>query len=113
MSDASAVKGIAIEMNELEWKIPSFNVFSPSRFIPKIFPAFSVVKDLQVESNMVVLDMCSSPGGKASHIAAELGNQGLLVCVDKNKAKVERLRQTLSQLGVICARVILVIRRNS
>lgn len=51
-----------------------------------------------------MLDMCASPGGKTSHIATLMGNNGLVVAIDKNKGKISRLNATLQDLRVTCAK---------
>ena len=50
--------------------------------------------------NDLILDMCSAPGGKSSHIAQLLGNKGHIIAVDKYDAKIKMIRENLERLGV-------------
>ncbi len=53
-----------------------------------------------------VLDLCAAPGSKASQIAARMGNQGELVCVEPIRKRYYKLKSVLSRLGVANARLI-------
>lgn len=99
------VRGVAIEIVELEWRMPSFDLLPKACFFPQNLPSFLAVLELDVIPGMKVLDMCASPGGKASHIAAQLDNIGELVAIDKNPTKVTQLIKTLSLLNVTCAKI--------
>ena len=99
------VSGLAIEMKDLEWQSPSFERLPKSLFYPQNLPSILAVEELGLCPSMVVLDMCASPGGKTSHIAAKLENEGLVLAFDKNKNKVAKLTRTLEKYQVTCARV--------
>ena len=53
-----------------------------------------------------VLDACAAPGGKCSHIAARLGNDGQVVALERDPGRARRLRQNLDRLGVTCTTVV-------
>jgi 16S rRNA (cytosine967-C5)-methyltransferase len=55
---------------------------------------------LDPKENDLILDMCSAPGGKASHVAQMLNNKGHIVAVDKYDAKIKMIRENLERLGV-------------
>jgi 16S rRNA (cytosine967-C5)-methyltransferase len=46
-----------------------------------------------------ILDVCTGTGGKATHLAEILGNQGHIVAIDINQRKVESLRETATRQG--------------
>jgi len=50
-----------------------------------------------------VLDMAAAPGGKTTHIAQDMRNQGLLVANDSKKHRLTSLSSNLQRLGVTCA----------
>lgn len=50
-----------------------------------------------------VLDMAAAPGGKTTHIAQGMRNQGLLVANDSKKHRLTSLSANLQRLGVTCA----------
>ena len=53
-----------------------------------------------------VLDLAAAPGGKASHIAARMGNEGVLVANDIARRRVSVLAMNLERLGVTNALIV-------
>jgi 16S rRNA (cytosine967-C5)-methyltransferase len=53
-----------------------------------------------------VLDACAAPGGKSAYLAEMMENRGLLVAVDQEESRLERLRDNLVRLGVAHARLV-------
>jgi 16S rRNA (cytosine1407-C5)-methyltransferase len=54
-----------------------------------------------------VLDLCASPGGKTSHLAALMKNEGQIVALEPDYIRFERLKHNLLLLGVtnaLCVR---------
>ncbi|MCH3950189.1 MAG: 16S rRNA (cytosine(967)-C(5))-methyltransferase RsmB [Acidaminococcus sp.] len=49
-----------------------------------------------------VLDLCSAPGGKATHLAQKMQNQGKLVAMDIYDHKLELVRANAERLGITC-----------
>ena len=49
----------------------------------------------------IVIDLTSAPGGKASHIAQMMNNQGTLFCLDISRERMKSLRSNLARCGVI------------
>jgi 16S rRNA (cytosine1407-C5)-methyltransferase len=47
-----------------------------------------------------VLDMCSAPGGKTSHLAALMGNEGKIIALEAVKPRFFKLKSVLGLLGV-------------
>ncbi len=47
-----------------------------------------------------VLDACAAPGGKTSYLAELMGNSGRIVATDRDRLRVEKLRENLERLGV-------------
>jgi 16S rRNA (cytosine967-C5)-methyltransferase len=46
-----------------------------------------------------VLDLCAAPGGKTTHIAALMGDQGELVAVERNPKRAANLQSVASRMG--------------
>ena len=47
-----------------------------------------------------VLDMCSAPGGKTTHLAELMNNQGRIVALDIYDAKLARVEENAKRLGI-------------
>lgn len=48
----------------------------------------------------VVLDACSAPGGKTTHMAQLMGDKGAIVAADVNQARLSLVRENCLRLGV-------------
>ncbi|KAK4875958.1 hypothetical protein RN001_012380 [Aquatica leii] len=66
------------------------------------------VMALAPQENERVLDMCSAPGGKASHIASVMKNTGVLVANDVNKDRIKAVVGNFHRMGVINATICTV-----
>ncbi len=53
-----------------------------------------------------VLELCSAPGGKTSHLAALMGGGKGIVAVEQHRGRAEALRLTLDRLGAGDVRVV-------
>lgn len=47
-----------------------------------------------------VIDMCAAPGGKTTHLAQLMKNEGVILALDVNKAKIKALKAHINRLGV-------------
>ncbi|WP_345739391.1 hypothetical protein [Virgibacillus salarius] len=59
-----------------------------------------VAEMLESHPNMKVLDACSALGGKATHIAEKMQNQGELHAFDLHKKKVKLIEDKANQLDL-------------
>ncbi len=62
--------------------------------------AMSPVTILKPEKGELVLDLCAAPGGKSVQIAAETGDQGLLVTNDINDKRVKAIVRNVEKYGI-------------
>jgi NOL1/NOP2/sun family putative RNA methylase len=98
------------EMEPLPWGQASFRVRSGPR--PGTHPfhaaglyylqepaAQAVAEILAPEPGERVLDLAAAPGGKATHLAAKMNNQGLLVANDPHTKRVWDLMKNLERWG--------------
>lgn len=47
-----------------------------------------------------VIDMCAAPGGKTTHIAELMSNQGTIIAMDKYEYKLSLIKQSCERLGL-------------
>ncbi|XP_040823855.1 tRNA (cytosine(72)-C(5))-methyltransferase NSUN6 isoform X1 [Ochotona curzoniae] len=94
------LKGIGIRMTEPLYLSPSFdNVLSSYLFLQNL-PSAVVAHVLDPKPGEKILDLCAAPGGKTTHIAALMHDQGEVIALDKISNKVEKIRQNALLLGL-------------
>ncbi len=55
---------------------------------------------LEPRPGQLVLDACSAPGGKATHLAQQMDDRGELLAMDISKSKLSLVRETAERLGM-------------
>ncbi len=63
--------------------------------------AQAVAHALELKPNLRVLDLCAAPGGKSTHLAALMQNQGVLVCNEISATRGRALAENLERLGCV------------
>lgn len=62
--------------------------------------AMLVAHSMSLEENMTVLDLCSAPGGKATHISELMNNTGRVLAFDVHKEKLKLIENNSKRLGI-------------
>lgn len=65
-----------------------------------------VAHALQPKPGMKVIDLCAAPGGKTTHLAALMENQGDILAVDLYQHKLELIEANCRRLGVDIVRTL-------
>ena len=68
-------------------------------FMPQSRAAMAVARALAPRPGERVLDLCAAPGGKTTHLAALMGNEGELVAVERHPGRADALRRTAARMG--------------
>lgn len=89
--DHITTKGFDIEKNPL---------YVQGYFTPQDVAASDTAKVLEPQSGDVVIDMCSAPGGKTTHIAELMRNRGKILAFDKYEHKIEIVNKNAKRLGI-------------
>jgi len=55
---------------------------------------------VDVQPGHRVLDACAAPGGKSTHMAALMNNQGELVAADRSSGRLQTLQENATRLGI-------------
>jgi 16S rRNA (cytosine967-C5)-methyltransferase len=62
--------------------------------------AMLIAPAMDVEENMVVLDLCSAPGGKATHLGELMNNTGTVRAFDIHENKLGLIKDNADRLGL-------------
>nr|XP_031532324.1 tRNA (cytosine(72)-C(5))-methyltransferase NSUN6 isoform X1 [Vicugna pacos]XP_031532325.1 tRNA (cytosine(72)-C(5))-methyltransferase NSUN6 isoform X1 [Vicugna pacos] len=92
--------GIGVRMTEPVYLSPSFDNVLPSYLFLQNLPSAVVAHVLDPQPGERILDLCAAPGGKTTHIAALMQDQGEVIALDKISNKVEKIKQNALLLGL-------------
>lgn len=68
-------------------------------FMPQSRAAMAVARVLDPQPGEQVLDLCAAPGGKTTHLAALMGDEGRVVAVERHPGRADALRRTAERMG--------------
>lgn len=97
-NSSSPLKGIGVRMIEPVYLSPSFDNLLPSYLFLQNLPSVVVSHVLNPQPGDRVLDMCAAPGGKATHIATLMDDQGEIIAMDKIANKVDKIKHNAAIL---------------
>jgi len=95
---AYAPDGICIA--EPSTSIPELDAFQKGSFQVQDEAAQLVSLLLNPKPQETVLDACAGLGGKTGHIAQLMKNQGKIIALDKNAARLKQLEADMHRLGI-------------
>ena len=74
-------------------------------FMPQSRAATAVARVLAPRPGERVLDLCAAPGGKTTHLAALMEDDGAVVAVERHEGRAEALRRTAERMGATIVEV--------
>lgn len=101
-----------VELKPIEWLeegfYADFRGFSPGAMFEHLVglyyvqgvPSMTVTKILNPEPGETVFDLAAAPGGKTTHIAQIMKNEGRIIAIEKDKIRVVSLESNLMRCGV-------------
>jgi 16S rRNA (cytosine967-C5)-methyltransferase len=80
-------------------------LWEAGQFMPQSRSSQAIAALLDPQPGERVLDLCAAPGGKTTHLAALMGNEGEIVSVERHPDRADALRRTCERMGVTIARI--------
>ncbi len=95
--------GLAVETIISKYRVPNIrhlSEYTDGLIYVQSLPAILSSRILNPCEDETVIDLCSSPGGKISHIAQLMNNRGNLIAIDRSPRKMKRIRSNLNRLSI-------------
>ncbi|KAI8909961.1 S-adenosyl-L-methionine-dependent methyltransferase [Powellomyces hirtus] len=89
-------KGVGVQMTSPVYKSPGLSDMFSRGIILQNLPSIMVGHALDPQPGQTVLDMCAAPGGKTTHLAALMKDQGTIIALDRSFPKIDRLTAYIS-----------------
>lgn len=86
--------------------IQALSAFRKGLFIVQDQAAQLVGMMLAPKPGEIVLDACAAPGGKATHLAELMGNQGTVIALESAPARINRISENSRRLGITIIRPV-------
>lgn len=80
--------------------IANLDSYRKGWFYVQDFAAALTVEALAPEPGMTVMDMCAAPGGKTTHMAEKMNNQGKIYAFDIHNHKIATINENAARLGI-------------
>jgi len=87
-------------------ELASLDVFAEGLVQPQDASATRVVASLDVRPGMRVLDLCSAPGTKTTHLGERMDDRGEIVAVDVSPEKLRRVEENCRRMGLTIVRTL-------
>ncbi|XP_021301026.1 putative methyltransferase NSUN6 isoform X3 [Herrania umbratica] len=88
-----ASQGIAVDMNNRVFKLPSFHDVLEGEIFLQNLPSIVAAH---------ALDMCAAPGGKTTAIAVLMKDEGEVIAADRSHNKVMDIQKLAAEMGLTC-----------
>jgi 16S rRNA (cytosine967-C5)-methyltransferase len=75
-------------------------------YAPQSRAAMLVARTLDPQPGERVLDLCAAPGGKTTHVAALMGDRGVVVAVERHGGRADALRRSCARLRATSVDVV-------
>jgi 16S rRNA (cytosine967-C5)-methyltransferase len=95
-------RGIVVEVIKSVYRLPKLRDLDEWRFglfYEQSLPAQWVGRLIDPRPGEFIVDMCSAPGGKATHVAQLSVNRATVLAVDRSWAKVRQVEYNAARLG--------------
>ncbi len=100
VSESSLVEEAIIVEDISNSHINELESYKKGLFIVQDEGSMLVSKRLVLKPGMKVIDVCSAPGGKTTHIAQLMNNEGEIIAFDIHAHKIDRINENATRLGI-------------
>lgn len=80
--------------------------FADGTILPQSRASQLVAHAVDPRSGERILDLCAAPGGKTTHLAALMGDEGEVVAYERHPGRAQALRETAWRMRASCVTVV-------
>lgn len=80
--------------------------FAEGLFTVQDRTAGKVARLLDLHRGQVVVDLCSAPGGKTTHMAELMGDEGIVIATDIDSERLKKVDENCERLGIRSIRTV-------
>jgi 16S rRNA (cytosine967-C5)-methyltransferase len=91
---------------ETPYDVHGSPLWAAGAIMPQSRGSMLVARALAPQPGERVLDLCSAPGAKATHVAALMGDMGEVVAVERNARRAQQLEATCRRMAARSVRVV-------
>jgi 16S rRNA C967 or C1407 C5-methylase (RsmB/RsmF family) len=98
-------KGVVIATSQSPYTSPPVQDWPEYRdgmILDQNLPSMVAAKVLNPGKGDTIVDVCCGAGGKTTHLAQLVNNEGKIVAIDRSAKKIERLQQRAARMGITC-----------
>ncbi|MBO7208353.1 MAG: 16S rRNA (cytosine(967)-C(5))-methyltransferase RsmB [Clostridia bacterium] len=78
------------------------NEYKEGLFTPQDISAYLTAETLNPQKGDFIIDVCAAPGGKTTHLAEIINNDGTIIAFDLYPHKVDIIESNCKRLGITC-----------
>jgi 16S rRNA (cytosine967-C5)-methyltransferase len=87
------------------WDVHASAEYEAGLCMPQSRAAQAVARLLDPRRGDRILDLCAAPGGKTTHLAALIGDEGEIAAIERHAGRAQALRRTAERMGATCVTV--------
>jgi len=106
LNDGPIKNSFICNYRKAELKLSETEEFNDGQIYIQGLSSMLPVMFMDLKKGQNILDMCASPGGKTSQIAAELNNECFITAVENNKKRYYILKNNMETLGAKCVNAL-------
>ncbi|NOY54198.1 MAG: 16S rRNA (cytosine(967)-C(5))-methyltransferase RsmB [Deltaproteobacteria bacterium] len=97
-------EGVVVEFSGPVEKLPGFR---EGRFYVQDGGAILISRMVGARAGNRILDACAAPGGKASHLAELMADEGEIIALEVDPLRLGRIEENMERLGITIVRPLL------
>src|SRR5271157_116661 len=87
--------------------VQEWDEYRDGMFLDQNLPSMVAARVLDPKEGDSIVDICCGAGGKTTHLAQLVKNEGTIVAIDRASKKIDRLQQRAGRMGITCIKPVI------